>query len=689
MAISIDRTSFPAEGGTFTINITKTSNVTWGVITIPTATWYDVITMDNISPYLYEITVDVDANTGSARTMSISVTAGEESESFSVIQASPNSLAAQIVAVSPTGNIAATGGNVTIDVYADGGDDSLTSGAVTGTGISLTSTTHGVTSGGLTCTRFVFTWANNPNTSTRTATFNFMVRDGGGNTATASTTKTQAAALVNQGSLSVADATVIASVTSAEATITATSMNTATIVVTTSTFNFVTTASVQVSGGNLVVALTFPANTGAARSETIAIEGTDNWGNTLTASMTLTQGAAGATRSITASWDNGGYLGFEGGSETASIVYTGTFSGDASVTYGTLPDGVTVALTSNVALEVTYSGGNIPESIYIPITISRTGSDSVVYSVDLVFVLAASGVFPIWQDIMGTIVSDEDFEDYELQSGGALLYAGRAFAYPDESNINVNVSRVVAPYLTGYYIDVDFYADNTLLASYEFVRDYSYDPTIDYTQDQWLNRPINSRIPSGVKLSVSKWGASAGGSMQVTDEGGALVVNETLDKGLNTAEWISGSVGKSYTFGSESYEVVDACRGALLKYVNAYGAVDFFLVEGVAKQSDQITRSSYEKDAAALSRDFETKDYQASMEANWTGTTGWLTDAQSLRMKHLAESIEVYMVDTTTGEDIPVVLKDTSLAYKTFDNEGKKLVNYTLKWAESQKKIRR
>lgn len=177
--------------------------------------------------------------------------------------------------------------------------------------------------------------------------------------------------------------------------------------------------------------------------------------------------------------------------------------------------------------------------------------------------------------------------------------------------------------------------------------------------------------------------------MQVADEGGSLVVNQAIVKGLNTGEWISGNAGKVYTLGGERYEVVDMCRGALLKYVNAYGAVDFLFLEGVAKKTDKITRASYEKDAAAMTTDFETRDYQATMEATWNGATGWLTDAQSQRMKHLVESVEVYMVDTATGEDIPVVMKETSLEYKTFASNGRKMVNYTLQWTESQKKIRR
>ena len=687
MAVNIDRNTFPAEGGDFRVNITKDDNRPW-VVNIPTDSWHRELE-EAVSNFLYRLDISIDENTG-ASDRSFIFTAGSdlETDTFTITQYGTGSTLTADIISATSGSTAASGGQVTVDVYANGGTDSLTTASSDQTYLTLTSTTHGVTSGGVTCTRFVFTFSQNTSTSPRSATLTFTVSDGNGNTATATQTRTQNGAAVQTGSLSVANASASATATSANALISYTDVNTATLAVDTTTFNFVTSATIQVIGGAYNLAMAFPANTGAARTETIQISATDNWGNTLTATMTLTQGASGATHDITAAWDNNGSLGYEGGSETATITYTGTFTGDASVSTGTLPDGVTVTLTSNTTLTVTYSGGNIEETISIPITITRTGNDSNTYTAELVFVLLASGVFPIWKDVFGVIASDEDWEDYELQQGGSLFYSGRAFAYPDESDIRVNVSRVVAPYLTSYYKDVDFVSGGTTLGSYTFVRDYSYDSSMDYTQDLWLNRPINGRVPSGIKLSVAKWGASAGGSMQVVDDGGSLVVNETMAKGINRGEWISGMPGQKYTFGSEFYEVVDACQVVVLKYVNAYGGVDYLLVEGVSKKTDKITRASYEKDAAAMTVDFETADYQAAMEAEWRGTTGWLTDAQSARMKHLVESVEVYMI-TEDGNEVPVVMRDSSLEYKTFRTGGRALVNYTLSWTESQKKIRR
>lgn len=696
--LSIDRTSFPAEGGEFIVNITKSDPWAWALVTIPSATWYS-INQDKtgeVSPYLYRVGVMVDENTsGSTRAMNISVTGDGQSELFTIQQPSGSALSADIIAAT-SGNISSNGGQVTVDVYANGGIDSQSTAEVSSGSnyCTLTSTTHGVSSGGHTCTRFVFTFSENTGTATRNATFTFTVRNGE-TEATASLTRTQAGQIVIGGTMSVSDAGATSAVGSQNLAISTSQMQTATIAVSGDT-GWLTSAAVQIVNNALVLVLTYPANTAsAARSQEITLSGTDNYGNTVTTSMTLTQqGTTAPTNRFTnIYWETTSprsadqTYDYMGGNERIILAFAGTWTGSTQVSYPAT-SGLTVTRLSDTQFRVNYAGGSRDESLTIPFTFSRAYSGGVAYAYASL-TLTAGGVFPIWRDTFGTIVTDADWEDYELQEDEQTFYQGRAFAYPDEQDIRVNVSRVVAPYLTGYYKDVDFVAGGEVLASYTFVRDYSYDPSKDYTQNLVLNAPINGKVPSGVLLSASMWGAGNGGSLVVEDESGSLVVNNALVKGLNTGSWVSGSVGKSYSIGGERYEVVDACRGALLKYVNAYGAVDFFLVEGVAKKSDKITRATYEKDAAALSSDYEGKDYQNEMVAEWTGTTGWLTDEQSLRMKHLVESVEVYMIDTQTGLEVPVQMTDNSLQYKTFDTNGRRMVNYSLAWKESQKKIRR
>lgn len=691
MAVSINMSTFPAEGGTFTIQITKDDNRPWSV-TPPSVAWVSNAIGFEQTNYLYELTLDIAENTGvSNRTTTL--TAGNDltTESFTLTQYGTGvTLSAEIIAVTPSGNVAAGGGQITVDVEARNGEDSGTTASVSVGGLytTLTSTTHGVTSGGYTVTRFVFTVDANSGTSTRPITLNFTVQDISYNYASASLNKTQDGVPLPQGTLSASDVSIGASDTTGSTPVSQTGMD-MTSVTATATAAWVTSAQIDTVGGQYVCSFTTSANTGASsRTDTITLSGDDSWGNTVTATFDLTQ--YGTSHSISASWDNdGGVMTSQGGTQTATVTYTGTFTGSLTIVSAPgAPAGMAITTNGSTEVRAYWDGGTVAQSITIPITIKRTGDDNVDYYYILYLVLAEGGVYPIWMDVYGTIASSDDWEDYTLSDSGGQFYAGRAFKYPDENGIAVNVSRVVAPYLTSYYKDVSMTSGGVEIAYYTFVRDYSYDPSIDYSQDQPLSFPINGNVPSGIKLTVSEWAAANGGALQVTDEGGTLVVNESLVKGLNSATFITGAEGKSYTFGNEQFRVVSVCSGALLKYVNAYGGWDYFLVEGVCKKTDKITRASYEKDADALSQQFETRDYQATMEATWQGSTGWLTDAQSARMKHLVESVEVYMLDLSTGDETPVVMRDSSLEYKKFLN-GRKLVSYTLSWTESQKKLRR
>ena len=688
--ISINITTFAAEGGSYRIELTKNDSHIWGSVAVAPVAWVTVNSYTNFSPFLYQIDVTVEENTsGSSRTVGVAVNTGDQSELFTIEQPAAAALAANVLSVSPAGNITAAGGQIMVDVEALNGIDTQSTASVsTGAAYcSLTSTQHGVTSGGVTATRFVFTVAQNTGTASRSATLTFTVRNGEA-TATATVTKAQNGAAVQEGSLSATAVSLNATDTAGSSIITPVDM-TMTSVTATPAAAWITAAQVQISAGQYVCALTVQANTGSARSTTVVLAGEDIYGNTISTTFAVQQAAASATNTITAAWNNGGgFMDFNGGRQTAAITYTGTFTGNATATITGGPAGMAVT-TNTSSVTVSWDGGPVAQAAAVPITISRTGSDSVTYSTVIYLNLVAGGVCPIWKDAYGSIASNESYEDYTLNDTQGQFYAGRAFAYPNESSISVNVSRVVAPYLTSYYKDVTMYSDGVPVAAFTFVRDYSYDAGMDYSQNQPLSFPVNGRVPAGVKLSVAEWGNGEGGSLQVTDEGGTLVVNEALVKGLNTAEFITGAEGKRYTFGAEVFTVVNACEGALLKYVNAYGGTDYLLVEGVCKKTDKITRASYEKDADALSQQFETKDYQATMEATWNGVTGWLTDTQSLRMRHLVESVEVYMLDLTTGEELPVVMRDAQLQYKTFTGNGRKLVNYSLTWTESQKKLRR
>ena len=194
--ISINRNTFPDLGGTFTLVLTKSDYMLWLSVDPGSESWYNVLSSEQVGPQNWEIEVEVDPNyTGSSRTMYIQVETEVEQENFEIVQDSaipPTQPEAVIKSVIPSGNIGSSGGTLTVDVIAQDANDSLTSAAVSigGNYVTLQSTTHGITSGADTVTRFVFSFAANAGSANRTATLSFTVSDGSLSD-TVSITKTQ------------------------------------------------------------------------------------------------------------------------------------------------------------------------------------------------------------------------------------------------------------------------------------------------------------------------------------------------------------------------------------------------------------------------------------------------------------------------------------------------------------------
>ena len=70
MAVNIDISTFPAEGGQFTIQLTKEDNYGW-FVTTPTAAWIANVQMESITNHLYEMRLEIEENTNVAdRTVS-------------------------------------------------------------------------------------------------------------------------------------------------------------------------------------------------------------------------------------------------------------------------------------------------------------------------------------------------------------------------------------------------------------------------------------------------------------------------------------------------------------------------------------------------------------------------------------------------------------------------------------------
>lgn len=192
--ITISQNTIPASGGLVTITLTKSDYLAWTSVDIESVSWCGVHSSSALNVLEWEMEIEFEENRSSSpRTLTIDVTTEAESASFVLTQAAEIVQPEAFVdTVTPAGNISASGGNLTVDVRAENGADSLTSAsvAVGGNYVTLVSTTHGISTVLGTVTRFVFAFAANNTTSSRTATLSFTVSNGR-DTDTVSITKTQ------------------------------------------------------------------------------------------------------------------------------------------------------------------------------------------------------------------------------------------------------------------------------------------------------------------------------------------------------------------------------------------------------------------------------------------------------------------------------------------------------------------
>jgi hypothetical protein len=127
-----------------------------------------------------------------------------------------------------------------------------------------------------------------------------------------------------------------------------------------------------------------------------------------------------------------------------------------------------------------------------------------------------------------------------------------------------------------------------------------------------------------------------------------------------------------------------------LYYVNAYGGWDQFLLEGNDMEADELTRyiREVEYDNNQLVNR-GTDNYVSEISKTWTLHSGLLTDDQASRMHHLLNSQMVFLCHISSGDMIPVIMKTNTCEYKTFKNQGRRMVEYTMEVGLAQNRIRR
>lgn len=322
----------------------------------------------------------------------------------------------------------------------------------------------------------------------------------------------------------------------------------------------------------------------------------------------------------------------------------------------------------------------------------------------------------IWKDIyvdFGAVAS----VNYNVEvTGYGEVFNGKAFARPGASTCLVRINDIIAdafgmlrslPWSTfsGLSWPMEVVVNNLDSNTEEYREqvlmdwsyDYGYTPGTDAVSD-----PITGIVHFSQyfvrSLITTPFPASL--NVKETDKNG-VVTTETIATNEAANYWkdshflrrlvaagsgtfvvdMASLLGSPVLMEVDGYKYpVTGCGDYVLYYINAFGGWDSLLLHDKIKQQDGLTRHT-------VGVDFNNTDpyqrgkvnYVNELQRHFTMRTGWLTDAQSAKMHHLLNSPCVYLHRVASYADIrPVVLTNPTTEYKTFQNQGLRMVDYVV-----------
>lgn len=274
-----------------------------------------------------------------------------------------------------------------------------------------------------------------------------------------------------------------------------------------------------------------------------------------------------------------------------------------------------------------------------------------------------------WQDENGVVHNDPP----------AIFY-GKAWAKPTnqtstDTNYEININKICQDYLSNNIGDFrsvvglrtvehpsaarEFVVINdeneTVLGRFTFVYDWSYDNSVVYDGTTVMSHPINGRWADGMYAFRTYYDNG-----KVKTDISQLPVAGYTEVECSKGEWA-------------------------LYYLNRYGGWDAFLIEGQVVRKDAYTRYNIEKAYNNNFTEFGKQTYNTQIVPSYTITTGWLNDRQSdILAANLFPSTRVFLHRIGTDEVYNVVMNDADATYKNHNNNGRKLINYTINVIASQ-----
>lgn len=345
-------------------------------------------------------------------------------------------------------------------------------------------------------------------------------------------------------------------------------------------------------------------------------------------------------------------------------------------------------------------------------------------------------IAPIWKDYFVSLGNPDAtlFRIRVQDAQGEIIYNGKSYIRPGETENNIRINDICADYLTNAlpalsqaeFSDLSFPLNFVVEAfvstaqgedpdwetidEVQFMNDWSYDDSYN-PATMGMSFPVNGRIDARQWLTFTAYNASTitatltftdGTSSQViipveisadfSDDFNDDFARSARSAGSGTAVFDLSAWDNvaSVTINGREFQVVTNCKDWVLYYVNAFGGWDSLLIEGNTIERDSLTRHTREMEYDNRNtRNRGTQNYVNEISKSYTLNTSWLSDDESLRMHHLLNSPEVYLCNISSGDMFPVNLANTTTEYKTYKGNGGRLVNYTIEATIAQERIRR
>ena len=319
----------------------------------------------------------------------------------------------------------------------------------------------------------------------------------------------------------------------------------------------------------------------------------------------------------------------------------------------------------------------------------------------------------VWKDFDYKITGVSDYVEYEVNvytpDDGAYdenIYKGRAKAKPNTKEVTIRLSDfakdVVNSKADDRFLDgvnrfcmLDNYCmgvgvvHNNKETIYNFINNYDYNES--------------NKIPYIISNPITEY----------TDRGYNIIsiFNESNRLAEFGVEWAKNSFNyeiypyQAFLFQLKNmavgnYKIVDetnktlyeftvkhSCSRYKIHYINAMGGYDTMVLEAPRDlRTDNFSFDNYETNFNNQNiQQRGVNRYKVDITPKWELHTGWLNDEQSKKMYNVFSSTMIWLEDTEEDKIYPVHITNNSLDYKTFTNNGKKLISYTINLESSNK----